>query len=370
MQQFATDPRPEPSTATRIRGWRARGVEAPLRAVMQPGERLLVCAAVRFPGRPADQRLWLTDSRFLFTRTEGPFNRVVISVPLRKSTLTIESTTAFCLHLGWMDESGQPRAVSFRSESWKDSLRQGAAGGVAGGAAQGAVGAIIGVAVGAAITHAAGAGNIPAQDQRLYRALVDACKAPTTARPNDLTNAAGKPLAGRLLLVVPLSLFAVALLAAAVYAFSSFQTKQAYEAAPVCGPATIPDCRLEQTAIVTSYRSANGKYAFCDLSMSRPDGSTVTADLHTVDICASRPEGETIVLEYWRGSTTAVIPPGGRAQETSDNPEYNWRFGYVITGLLILLWLIFGIAAVVTLPAGFARRALLRASARSVGYPD
>src|SRR6202022_4363411 len=174
--------------------------------------------------------------------------------------------------------------------------------------------------------HAAGAGNMPAQDQRLYSALVDACKATTTARPLDLTDAAGKPLAGRLLLVVPLSLFAVALLAAAVYAFSGFQTKQAYEAAAVCGPATIRDCRLEQPAIVTSYRGATGKYAFCDLSMSRPDGSTVTANLHTVDICASSPGGETMILEYWRGSMTAVIPPGGRAQETADNPEYGWGF--------------------------------------------
>src|SRR3984893_9505873 len=115
MQQFATDPRPEPSTATRIRGWRARGVQAALRAGIQPGERLQVCRAVRLSGRPAGRRLWLTASRFLFTRTEAPFNRVVISVPLRKSTLSLDSATPFCLHLGWIDESGQPRGESFRS---------------------------------------------------------------------------------------------------------------------------------------------------------------------------------------------------------------------------------------------------------------
>jgi hypothetical protein len=350
MHQFAAGTQPGPSSAIRIRGWRAGGVESPLRAVIQPGERLLVCAAVRFPGRPADQRLWLTDSRYLFTRTEGPFNKLVISVPLSKSRLTVDSGMTCCLHLSWIDDSGQPGSESFRSESWKDNLRQGVAGGLAGGAIQGAGGAI------------------PAQDEQLYATLADAVKAPASVRPVDLTDAAGTPLAGKLLWVVPLSLFAVALLAAAVYTFFSFQTKQAYETAPVCGSVAVPDCRLEQSAIVTSYRGAGGRNAFCDLSMRRPDGSTVTADLHTVDICASSPAGATMVLEYWRGSMTSVIPPSGPAQETEANPQYGWRLGYVVTGLLVLLWLIFGIAAVSTMPGSHARRTLLRGSARSAGY--
>ncbi len=350
MQQFASGPQRQPSSAIRIRGWRAGGVESPLRAVIRPGERLLVCAAVRFPGRPADQRLWLTDSRYLFTWTEGPFNKVVISVPLSKSTLTVDNGMTCCLHLSWIDDSGQPRSESFRSESWKDNLRQGVAGGLAGGAIQGAGGAI------------------PAEDTQLYTTLAGAVKAPASVRPVDLTDVAGKPVAGKLLWVVPLGLFAVALFATAIYTFFSFQTKQAYETALVCGSVPAGDCRLEQTAVVTSYRGAGGKNAFCDLSMRRPDGSNVTADLHTVDICASSPAGVTMVLEYWRGSMTSVIPPSGPAEETETNPQYAWRWGYLITGLLVLLWLIFGASAFSTMPGSHARRTLLRGSARSAGY--
>ena len=105
--------------------------------------------------------------------------------------------------------------------------------------------------------------------------------------------------------------------------------------------------------------------AFCDVTMRRADGSILTADLHTVDLCAQRPDGQRISLEYWRGTLTAVTATDGSPQETDDNPEYNWRFGYVMTGMLVLLWIIFGIGGLIPVPAWRARRALLRASTRS-----
>jgi hypothetical protein len=78
-------------------------------------------------------------------------------------------------------------------------------------------------------------------------------------------------------------------------------------------------------------------------------------------------------LEYWRRSLTAVIPPGGPAQgipteETADNPGYNWRFGAIMTGVLGLIWVIFGSFSLVVVIGWLKRRSLLRASAYAAGY--
>ena len=163
------------------------------------------------------------------------------------------------------------------------------------------------------------------------------------------------------------------LVAAGVFALVSFQAKQAYEAAPLCGSVAGQDCRLLQPAVVTAYRGAGGKNAYCDLSLSTADGSRVEADLHTFNLCAHDPRGQDTFLEYWRHSLTGVIPVGAPTrviptEETSDNPAYNWRFGAIMAGILGLLWAIFGSLALVVAIGWLKRRSLLRASAFAAGH--
>jgi hypothetical protein len=80
-----------------------------------------------------------------------------------------------------------------------------------------------------------------------------------------------------------------------------------------------------------------------------------------------------MLLEHWHGTLTGVIPPGAATrvvptEETGDNPEYNWRFGAVMVGILGLLWLAFGSLSLVVVLGWVKRRSLLRASAYAAGY--
>jgi hypothetical protein len=80
-----------------------------------------------------------------------------------------------------------------------------------------------------------------------------------------------------------------------------------------------------------------------------------------------------MLVEYWRHALTGVIPPGAPTrvvptEETGDNPEYNWRAGAIIAGLLGLLWVAFGSLALVVVIGWVKRRSLLRVSAYAAGY--
>jgi hypothetical protein len=368
MLQFASDAIPVGSV-TQIRGLRALGEEAPLRAAIENGERLLVCASVRFADRTSSQPLWLTDRRFIFTRSRGRMRKLLVSVPIASSALDYLNAAPYPLHLTWTGADGKPSTEAFRAYSWKDAMRSEGSAGAAGGVTGGVVGAIVGVAVDAAIKGAVGDRGVASRDQRLYSTIVAAQRAPGQVRPVDLTLDSGS----RLLIGGFMGLITAVVIALGVFALVSYQAKQAYEAAPLCGSVPSPDCRLRQPAAVTAYRGASGQDAYCDLFLSKADGSTVEADLHTFNLCAQNLRGKQVSLEYWRRSLTAVIPPGAPAQvipteETADNPEYNWRFGAVMAGLCGVIWVIFAGLSVGELIGWVKRRSLLRASAYSAGY--
>jgi hypothetical protein len=368
MQQFAFAAK-SGASVTPIRGLRALGEEAPLRAAIENGERLLVCALVRFPDRSSSQPLWMTDRRFIYTRSEGRVSKLLISVPIADGALDYESAKPYPLHLTWTGPDGSSWAEWFRAHSWKDAVRSEGSAGAAAGVTGGVAGAIVGVAVDTAIKGAAGTRGIASRDQKLYSTLVAAQRTPSQVRPVDLTLDSG----GRLIIGGFMGLITAALLALGASALVSYQARQAYEAAPLCGSVPGPDCRLLQPAVVTAYRGASGKYAYCDLFLSLDDGATAEADLHTYSLCAYDLRGQEVSLEYWRRSITAVIPPGAPAQvipteETANNPEYNWRFGAVMAGLCGLIWVIFGSISLVVVIGWLKRRSLLRASAYSAGY--
>ena len=368
MLQFASDAMPRGSVIA-IRGLRALGEEAPLRAAIENGEHLLVCALVRFPDRSSSQPLWMTDRRFIFTRSQGRMRKLLISVPVAGCALQYEGAAAYPLHLTWTGPDGSPWAEWFRAYTWKDAARSEGSAGVAGGATGGIGGAIVGAALDAAIQGAVGTRGVASRDQKLYSTIVAAQRAPDQVRPVDLTLDSGS----RLLIGGFMGALTAALLAAGVFALISYQSKQAYDAAPLCRSVPSPDCRLREPAVVTAYRGASGKGAYCDLFLDKADGSTAVADLHTFSLCAHDPRGQQMLLEYWHRSLTAVIPAGAPAQvepteETADNPEYNWRFGYVMAGGVGLIWLIFGGICLVVVIGWYRRRSILRASAHAAGY--
>lgn len=346
MLQFASDAQPRGSIAP-LRGLKALGEEAPLRAALENGERLLVCASVRFADRTSSQPLWLTDRRFILTRSEGGKGKLLVTVPIAGCALDFEIGALHPLHLRWTGPDGQPCTVSFRAHTWKDSVRSDGSAAAAGGATEGIAGAILGLALGAAITGAVGTRGIASRDQKLYSILLAAQRAAGQVRPVDLTAGSLNTWGGRGLIGGFMGVLSALLLALAVFALVSYQAKQAYEAAPICGSVAGADCRLLQPAVVTAYRGTGGKNAYCDLFLRTADGSRVEADLHTFNLCAHDPRGLDMFLEYWRHSLTGVIPAGAPTrviptEETGDNPAYNWRASTIIAGLLGLLWVAFG----------------------------
>jgi hypothetical protein len=373
MLQFASDAQPRGSIVP-LRGLRALGEEAPLRAALENGERLVVCASVRFADRTSSQPLWLTDRRFIFTHSQPRMGKALVSVPIAGSALDYESTDLYPLRLSWIGPDGSPSALSFRAHTWKDSVRSDGSAAAAGGATDGIAGAVIGLALGAAITGAVGTRGIASRDQKLHSILLATQRAPGQVRPVDLTAGSLNTSGGRWLIGGFMGVLSTLLLALAVFALVSYQAKQAYEAAPPCGSvAAGSDCRLLQPAVVTAYRGAGGKNAYCDLFLTTTEGSRVEADLHTFNLCAHDPRGQDMLVEYWRHALTGVIPPGAPTrvvptEETGDNPEYNWRAGAIIAGLLGLLWVAFGSLALVVVIGWVKRRSLLRASAYAAGY--
>jgi len=374
MQQVAPVPGPRGSI-TRIRGRRALGSEAPLRAVLEPGERLLVCASVRFADRTFSQPLWLTDRRFLLTRHQGGYGKLVVSVPVAGCRLDCDSGAPYPLQLSWTEDDGKPRKESFRARTWRDSLSSGSAG-ATGGATGGIEGAILGGAVDAAITAAGRSLRAAPREQKLYSTLTEALHGTSQVLPVDLTAGSLNTLGSRLLLGIVIGTVTAALLGVATYALVSLWTKQAYEAAPVCGPVPALDCRTQQRGVVTAYRGAHESYdtMYCDLAMNKADGSKVSVHLLAFNLCGDNPRGQEVMLEYWRGAVVAVIASGVAdphdrgPQETDKNPAYNWRAGAILTGACSLLWLLFGSVSLAGLIGWHKRRSLLRASARTAGY--
>ncbi len=352
------------------------GKEAPLRAVIRPDERLIVCAAVVFADPSSDERIWLTNRRWLFQRRSGG-HKLVMGIPLARSSLVFEEGSAFPLCLKWIDESGRDCSEAFRSQTLRDTLSMGARGGAIGGATGGAEGILVSLALDAASSVGRGTGRVATKDRRLYAVLAQACKAPNSVRPVDLTPGSTGSLStrgGRLLIGLTIGISTAIFLALSTYALISYQTRQAYEAAPICGSAPSGDCRLRQPAVVTAYRGGGGRQdTWCDLTMNESNDSTVTAHFHAFNLCARDLRGQQMVVEFWRGSLTAVtlsdvIAPIRPAEETNDNPEYNWRAAAILAGVYSLLWLMFGSFALVSVRGWFKRRALLQASARAAGY--
>ena len=368
MQPYAQPALPRcPASITRTR---AIGSEAPLRAALGLGERLLVCASVRFSEGTSTQPLWLTERRFLFTRKQGSA-KFIVSVPVNGADL-IHETGAYPLQLRWMDDSGRPWVTAFRAKTWKDSVTGGSAAASA-GVSGGIAGALIGLGVDAGISALVRKRESPSRDEELYSILTAAMRTPTDVRPVDLTSGSLGTVAGRILIGSCLAIPTALLIGFSVFAFLGYQTKQAYEQAPICGTSGGSDCRLLQPAVVTSFRGAAGKNAYCDLWLRKADGSTVEADLHTYGLCARRPLSQHMSLEYWRGSLTAVVatgvaPADSASEETADNPEYNWRWGSIMAGICGLLFAIFGTAATAEVISWKRRRSLLQASARLAGY--
>jgi hypothetical protein len=372
MLEVPADARPA-GTITPLRGLRALGEEAPIRAAFENGERLLVCASVRFADRTSSQPLWLTDRRFVFIRRERGKGKVLVSVPIAGCALDYENGALHPLHLSWTGPDGRPCMDAFRAQTWKDSVRSNGSAGAAGGGTAGIEGAVIGLAVDAALKGAMGTRGIASRDQRLYSAFLAAQRAPGQARPVDLTAGSLNTAGGRWLIGAFMGVVSALLLAAGIFAVVNYQAKQAYEAALLCGSVAGPDCRLLQPAVVTTYRGAGGKSAYCDLFLITAEDSNVEADLHTFNLCAQDPRGQHMFLEYWRHSLTGVIPFGAPShviptEETGDNPEYNWRFGAVMAGVLGLIWVIFGSLSLVVVIGWLKRRSLLRASAYAAGY--
>jgi hypothetical protein len=372
MLQFASDAAPRGSMV-RVRGVRALGEEAPLRSVLEIGERLLVCASVRFADQTSSQPLWLTDRRVMFTRSQKGIGKMVVSVPIGGAALDYVGDALYPLRLSWTGPDGTPSTESFRAQTWKDSVRSNGSAAAVGGATEGIAGAVVGLAVDAAMKGAVGTRGIASRDQKLYTMLLAALRAPGQAQPVDLTAGSLNTPGGRWLIGGIVGVFSALLAAAGVFALVSNQAKQAYEAAPVCGSVAGPTCRLLQPALVTAYRGAGGKDSYCDLFLTKADGANVEADLHTFELCAHDPRGQQMLLEHWHGTLTGVIPPGAPTrvvptEETGDNPEYNWRFGAIMVGILGLLWLLFGSLSLVVVVGWVKRRLLLRASAYAAGY--
>jgi hypothetical protein len=168
-----------------------------------------------------------------------------------------------------------------------------------------------------------------------------------------------------------MGLVTAVVVAVATYSAVSYSTKLAYDAAPLCGSVPATDCRSQRTAVVTAYRGAQASYdtMYCDLAMSRADGSGITVRLLAFNLCRGTPKGQEVTLESWRGSVVAVIAPGVRdPQETEKNPEYNWRAGAILTGVSSVLWLLFGSVSLAELIGRHKRRSLLRASAQTAAY--
>jgi len=217
MLQFASDAPPRASMV-RVRGLRALGEEAPLRSVIEIGERLLVCATVRFAEQTSSQPLWLTDRRVLFTRSQKGIGKLVVSVPIGGAALDYDNGALYPLRLSWTGPDGAASAESFRAQSWKDSLRSNGSAAAAGGATEGIAGAVIGLAVDAAMTSAVGTRGIASRDQKLYTTLVAALRAPRQVRPVDLTAGSLNTPGGRWLIGGIVGVFSALLAAAGVFA--------------------------------------------------------------------------------------------------------------------------------------------------------
>jgi hypothetical protein len=372
MLQFTSDAMPRGSI-TPIRGLKALGEEAPLRSVIENGERLLVCASARFGEQTSSQPLWLTDRRVMFTRSQKGIGKMVVSVPIGGAALDYDNADLYPIHLSWTGPDGTAATESFRAQTWKDSLRSNGSAAAAGGATEGIAGAVIGLAVDAAMKGAVGTRGSASRDEKLHATLVAALHAPGQVRPVDLTAGSFNTAGGRWLIGGIIGVFTALFVASVIFALVSYQAKQAYEAAPLCGSVAGPDCRERQPAVVASYRGASGKDAYCDLVLKAADGSTVKAELHAFQLCAHDPRGQQMDLEYWRRSLTGVLPHGAPGQvipieETADSPEYNWRFGAIMVGILGLLWMLFGSLSLVIVIGWVKRRSLLRASAHAAGY--
>lgn len=186
MLQFASDAPPRGSMV-RVRGLRALGEEAPLRSVIEIGERLLVCASVRFAEQTSSQPLWLTDRRALFTRSQKGIGKMVVSVPIGGAALDYDNGALNPIRLSWIGPDARPTTESFRAQTWKDSLRSNGSAAAAGGATEGIAGAVIGLAVDAAVKGAVGTRGIASRDKKLYTTFVAALRAPGQAQPVDLT---------------------------------------------------------------------------------------------------------------------------------------------------------------------------------------
>lgn len=358
---------PEPGRdSVRRRRSRTIGSEGSLRAAIEDGERLLVCASVRFANPSAEERLWLTDRRILFARKSGRHKRVV-GVPISKCTLDYDDTSPYPIRLSWSDEIGAPGAESLRAKTWKDDFGQGSGSAVA-GATGGIEAAVIVGALQRAINNVVGSVGSASADRKLFATLAAALDAPALVRPLDLTAGSLNTHGGRLLIALVMAISTTSFLASAVYAVISYQTLLAYDVTPICERAAAPSCRQQESAIMTSHRGIAGKDGFCDVTMSRRDGSTVSAELLSVGFCSQPLDARAMTIESWRRSITAVIPPGGPAEETSGSPAYHWRLGIAFTGATGLVWLIFAIAGFFELRSWLARRALLQASAHSAGF--
>jgi hypothetical protein len=321
------------------------------------------------------QPLWLTDRRFLFTRRHSGSGKLVVSVPVAGSTLDYDVAAAHPLQLSWTDAEGSPRRESFGRATWRDSLDSGRAG-VTGGATGGIEGAILGGAVDAVIHAVARNRRAASADQTLYSMLTAAHDSPAQVRPVDLTADSLNRLGTRWALGTFMGLVTVFVLAVAIYWGISYSTKLAYNAAPLCGSVPATDCRSPQAAVVTAYRGAHESYdaMYCDLTMSKADGSSITVHLLAFNLCGDNPMGQEMTLEYWRGSVVAVTAPGvsdphdREPQETHATPVYNVRAGAILTGVSSVLWLAFGSVTLAELNRWRKRRSLLQASAGAAGY--
>jgi hypothetical protein len=247
---------------------------------------------------------------------------------------------------------------------------------VTGGATGGIEGAILGGAVEAVVRAIPGTHGGASRDERLHATLGAALNAPSQFRPVDLTADSLNRLGTRSALGIFMGLVTAVVVAVATYSAVSYSTKLAYDAAPLCGSVPATDCRAQQTAVVTAYRGAHASYdtMYCDLAMSRADGSGITVHLLAFNLCGDNPIGQEMTLVYWRGSVVAVIAPGvsdphdREPQETQQTPGYNLRAGAILTGVCGAAWLLFAGVAVAELNAWRKRRSLLLASARAAGY--
>ena len=353
-------PEPDGASIPRFRGLRITGAEAPLRSAIEDGERLLVCASVRFSDRSAGEPLWLTDRRFLFIRQQSTPDNRTVSVPISNCTLKYEAASPYPLRLSWIDGARAPATEAFRAKTWKDNLSRGSGPAVA-GATGGIEAAVIVAFLEKLIASAVGTDGQASLDGKLFATLTAALRAPAQFRPIDLSAGSLNTRGSRVLIALTTGIPTAALLASAVYAAISYQSLQAYEAAPICATPAVTDCRRQDPVVITSYRGTVGKDDFCDLTLRRPDGSTVIAELLGARFCSQPLNRKAMIIESWRGSITMVIPPDEPPAETGSSPAYNWLVGRIFTGITGLIWLLFGIVGLVEFRGWLARRALLRA---------